>query len=94
MNGKQPDLSMQVPLVCPGKTLQVEPGVSASQGCGTNVFEIITVGFYTRHRLKAADRRFDQAVQAGQRFRCISCGHVLTTDDFNSPMSGPLLRNL
>lgn len=91
-NGALPkgvDMSMQIPLVCPGRRVD---GQSAGEPCGSNVFEMVTVAMYTRHRLKPNDRRFDAPVSVGSRFRCIGCGHVLDKTDFNSPMSGTLLK--
>jgi hypothetical protein len=81
---KQPDLSMQIPLVCPGR-----PGEPA---CGTNVFIQSTVVLYTRHRLKATDRRFDSPLAVGTRFACMACGRALTSEDFNSPMDPPAVK--
>lgn len=92
MNGKLTEISMQVPLCCPGKMTDFGAGLSSRVVCGTNVYEFITVGMYTRNRLKLRDRKFDQAVPVGHRFRCISCGHVLGSEDFNGPMSGPTLK--
>lgn len=84
---KQMDLSMQVPLVCPGRT--IAEGQAPATPCGTNVFAEENLVMYTRHRLKFSDRRFDSVGYVGKRYRCISCGHYLTKADYEGPIDPP-----
>ncbi len=82
-NGKQMDYSMQVPMVCPG---------SPEKPCGTNVFSEENSVFYTRHRLKSADRRFDSVAYVGKRYRCIGCGRYIVKADYDAPIDPPKIE--